>query len=217
MKRLFVVGVVLFLNGCGLKDQFKDNSVPEEPSPLPVVEGTVSLQEIWQSDIGAKLKSRHIHLRPSLSDENAYTVDEDGRVTAFSKTNGQRVWRHDVDEEISAGVGYGAGIATVATHSGKVIALNGETGSPVWQSAVGDEILVAPVISNDIVVVRTVSGRVIGLNASDGVQKWSFRRSVPSLSLRGGSESVVQNDVVISGFSNGKPMGTVRFADAKPA
>ena len=123
MKRLFVVGVVLFLSGCGLKDQFKDNSVPEEPSPLPVVEGTVSLQEIWQSDIGAKLKSRHIHLRPSLSDENAYTVDEDGRVTAFSKTNGQRVWRHDVDEEISAGVGYGAGIAN-NRRDGTVEAIN---------------------------------------------------------------------------------------------
>lgn len=204
MKRLFVLGLVLFLSGCGLKDRFKDESVPEQPSPLPVVEGTAKLEKIWHSDIGAKFKSLHIRLHPALSESAVYTVDEKGRVTAFSKSNGLQIWRQEVDEDISAGVGYGEGIATVATETGKIIALNGETGSLKWKTLIGDEILVAPVISNGIAVVRTVSGRVIGLNVSDGKQKWSFRRSVPSLTLRGGSEPVIRKDVVISGFSNGK-------------
>lgn len=204
MNRLFVIAVALLLTGCGLPEMVKDDSAPKKASPLPSVQGTARLKSIWKSDIGARYRNSHIQLRPARSEKIIYSVDEDGRVTAFSKSNGQQLWRQDLDEQISAGVGYGDGIATVATESGRVIALNGENGLLLWDTLVGEEILVAPVISDGIVVLRTVSGRVIGLNVSDGKQKWSFRRSVPSLTLRGGSEPVIQKDIVISGFANGK-------------
>jgi outer membrane protein assembly factor BamB len=92
----------------------------------------------------------------------------------------------------------------VGTNEGEVIALNAVDGAIRWRVKVNGEVLSAPAISPQAVVVRTVDGKLHGLSPADGRLLWDHEEQVPRLTLRGTSRPVIQNDVALCGFDNGK-------------
>lgn len=204
MKQVVVLLMLTSLAACG--SVFKRGEAAKElpPEPLPEIETTLTLDRGWSFDIGASLGEGGQHLTPAVDDEQVYTADPKGRISAAGLSDGKRRWSTKLDAVISGGVGAGGGLVLVGTSKGMVHALDARDGKELWNSRVSSEVLTPPVATQGMVVARAGDGRIYGLSAVDGTPQWSFRRSVPSLSLRGAGTPSVYKQVVILGFASGK-------------
>jgi outer membrane protein assembly factor BamB len=114
------------------------------------------------------------------------------------------VWRTKTGLPLAAGPAVGSGSVVIGATSGMVVALRAEDGKEQWRVSVGSEVLAAPVIGPKSAFVRTVDGRLLALSLGDGSQTWFAQQSVPRLSLRGTGAPVLDRDLVICGFDNGR-------------
>jgi outer membrane protein assembly factor BamB len=69
---------------------------------------------------------------------------------------------------------------------------------------VASEVLAAPAVGTVHAYVRTVDGKLIALDLADGRQAWFAQQTMPRLSVRGTGSPVVDRDLVICGFDNGR-------------
>lgn len=197
MRKLLTVAV-LFLAACS------KNPNLIEPSPLPKLEPRFQVEQLWKKDAGAGVGDARLSLRPAVTGRAVYAADYQGRVSAYARGKGHRIWRRATGRRISGGVEAAYGLVLFGTRDGKVVALSAETGEQRWQAPVGSEVLSAPVTDGRRVITQTLDGHVIALDADTGEQQWSFNVSVPVLTLRGTSSPVIAGDRVLAAFASGK-------------
>ena len=177
----------------------------EPPAPLEDFSPQARVKELWRVDTGTGPKKDYVRLNAFIEDQAIYAADAYGRVGAWKLADGRRLWKTDVEMQITAAVGGGEGLVIVGTKKGKVIALRAEDGKPVWKADVTSEILAPAAVGSGMVVVQSIDGHVSGLTARDGRRVWTFdQMTEPALSLRGTSAPVIYRDVVLTGFANGK-------------
>jgi len=189
----------MLLVACGKAKEIKK----PPPLPVPKINATVQLKKLWSRDIGSS-EAFGVGLIPQIVDGRVYSADSAGNVIAIDAKSGKQIWRTYVEQKISGAVGVGGSHVAVGTPDGKVVVLDREKGEIVWQKQVISEVLAPPVIGDGVVVVRTVDGSVTGLDAESGDKKWTFRRPVPGLTLRGSGAPLITEGVVIAGFADGK-------------
>lgn len=103
----------------------------------------------------------------SVDERNVYAVDEQGAIYAFSRENGQNVWRNDklAHRGLSAPVALGRYVA-VGDAEGYVHFLSREDGSFVNRlRADSSPIVGTPVLAGSTLIVQTQSGTVAGFSA----------------------------------------------------
>lgn len=210
MYRLFpllIIGAALV--GCGATDKIKktfsggeDNNA--KPTELNDIRQRLSVVKLWDQNAGKGTDELYLKLIPTLTNGRIYGSDFKGDVICFDAVTGKRIWKTDIDENITGGTGASARVAVVGTNEGHVIAISAETGKKIWRSRVSSEVLSAPVIDEGIVVVRTIDGNIFGLDEETGKRLWIYDRTVPALTLRGTSAPVISDDMVVAGFDGGK-------------
>jgi len=203
MRKIAVAILCFAVSGCSVMNLFrgKDEEVkPLEPMPVPSIDKAVSVERLWRHDVGG---DNTTGLRPALEAGVVYVASLEGRVAAVDLESGSTVWRSEHDISISGGVGTGEGLVLVGGLDGEVLALDSRDGVVVWQTRVGSEVIAPPRADAGAVLVRTVDGGVSGLAADSGEQLWTMRRSIPSLTLRGGGAPIVNQGVAIMGFDDG--------------
>jgi outer membrane protein assembly factor BamB len=151
---------------------------------------------------------------PILYAGKIYTIDSEGKISAFSSTDGARVWQKYVPEakagEDEPPRKAGAGLATdgktlVATLSdGHVVALDLISGKVLWQRMVLSPVRGAPVIAGDDVFVVTMSNTLQQLSLKDGSLGWSHSGIQEAASILGMASPLVTPDVVIAPYSSGE-------------
>lgn len=203
MKRNALVMLAALVAGCGGASSQRGEG-PDAPMPLPELRASVGIDELWRRGMGSGFGGPYVTIRPYVSVDSVFTASPDGNVRAFDATSGAQRWAQDLDEGISAGVGFGEGLVLVVTDNGVFVALDARDGVRVWSENIGSEVLARPIAARSTAVARAVDGKVVGLAASDGRTLWSFQRSVPSLTLRGSSEPVESGGILLTGFANGK-------------
>ncbi len=208
IKRLSWMLAVLLLSGCswfGGDDESEDAEL--EPAELEDFVEEVKIRKLWSTDIGSGQKEYLERLRPVVVDGKLYAADGKGRVTALDASRGKRLWRVDLDVDLSGGVGVGGGQVLVGNRDGRLYALNADDGVQLWQAQLSSEIL-APAVSNgEIVAVQTEDGRLVGLDAATGEEAWRYDSETPVLTLYGTSTPLIARRMVIAGFANGKVVG----------
>ena len=105
---------------------------------------------------------------------------------------------------MSSGVAAGFGIIVVADIDGNIIALNQNDGTEIWTKNVKGEVLSKAAIDAKVVIVKTGSGELLALNKDNGSIEWSYRSKLPTLTIRGSSSPVIDNDRVYVSFDNGR-------------
>lgn len=97
------------------------------------------------------------------------------------------VWRTNVGEIISSGVGFdeASQTAIVTTEKGKVIALDATTGSQRWQSTLNTIVLAPAVVAGNRVLLSANDGVLYGLNLQSGATVWQYATQSPNISVRG--------------------------------
>ncbi len=203
--------LMLAVSGCSSIDFEKKNYLYDEGFvPSPNIKSELKVRRVWAKNAGSASHEEFGKLMPAISEQAVFTVSANGRVTAWQKKFypyiflNQKFWQVELDEEITGGVFEGYGLVLLAGSQGNVFALNSTTGEQVWQQELVGEVLSPPQANGRIAIIQLAQGMLQALDFRTGEKLWVYKTSVPSLTLRGTSIPVIEQDVVYAGFANGK-------------
>ncbi len=219
MKRVAVHIVAGFLTmslviGCGSMKSMKnsvfdiirkESSNAVAPTELEEFEPQITVNDLWSKRVGKGAGEHYLKLTPTVLGTHLFVADRYGRLAATDLESGEVIWEvRDKNLQYTGGPGVGGGIVLIGTGDARVIAREADTGKLRWVAKVSSEVLAAPRGADGIVVVRTADGKMYGLNAQTGGQIWIYDRTVPTLTLRGNAAPVIDDDLVLAGFDNGR-------------
>lgn len=176
--------------------------------------GPNSLSRSWTADAGSGSDNSVITSQPVVVDGSVYTLDAEGRLSAFAADSGARRWQVSlVPEGEDAGDGFGGGIAAdggrlfAATGYGEILAIDPASGEIVWRQFLGAPFRAAPAAAGGLVVAVTRDNRAFALDARDGSPRWGQQgRGMAGAGLLGGASPAIVGDLVILPFSSGELM-----------
>ncbi len=205
-KALLTAQLLLLCTACSTLENWF-GSKPDDtraPADLLDIAKEVDIKTLWSTGVGKGQGDGFYRLQPVLDGARIFAAGSDGTVVALNSETGKRLWREDLDQEISGGVGVGSDMLLVGTSDGKVIALSDADGSLLWTSQLQGEILAPPQTNGRVVVVQSYNGKLHGLDASDGSELWVYDSNLPVLTLRGTSTPIIFERFAIAAFGNGR-------------
>jgi outer membrane protein assembly factor BamB len=204
--RLLVCGALLAsLGACGMMDVFdSDEDKALEPAELADFQPELRIRKEWSTGVGNGQGKIYNRLQPALYGEAIFAASANGSVQSINATTGKRLWKADVDTEISGGVGVGGDLVLVGTVKGGVIALDSASGRELWRIRVSSEVLAPPAADWDVVVVQTLDGKLAGFDVSSGARRWTQDSSMPLLTLPGTAAPLLVEGVVYAALANGR-------------
>ena len=237
-----LIALLLLLGGCSwfswlpwVDDKPKDEAKALlKPAPLTKYDFEVNIRRVWKAGIGDGLGRKYLKLRPAVLADRIFAADGYGRLEAFDRFSGKRLWRVQLDKDsggllsgfnlmdrtdpsfISGGVGVGSGMVFLGTTNGEVVAFSAADGTQRWIAAVDSEVLAPPVTGQGLVFAQTIDGSLLALEESTGAVRWELDNQVPVLTLRGTATPVFADGVVYAGFANGNLLA-VKANNGEPA
>lgn len=200
---LLVLASAAALPGCSWIGGDEEDE-PGTPVELVDFEPTLRIRKAWSSGVGDGNETLRLALTPASDGTHVFAADNDGRVVAFDAARGKRLWRSKVELPLAGGPGVGSGLVVTGSSDGYVVALDAATGKERWRTNVASEVLAAPAVGTTLAYVRTVDGKLIALDPGTGKQTWFVQQTMPRLSVRGTGAPVVDRNLVICGFDNGR-------------
>lgn len=194
----------LLLGGCATVSDAIDSinpftsSAPKMVALKPIV-ATAEVRTQWSVSAG---KAGDYTFAPAVLGNAVFIAGRDGALSKIE--DGKTIWKINVGQPLSAGVGAGGQLVVVATPKGDVLAFSAEDGKPRWQAKVSSEVLAAPTVGSEGVAVKSGDNRVFLFDAGDGGRKWVYQRSTPSLSIRSAGAPIFADRFVFVGFPGGK-------------
>jgi outer membrane protein assembly factor BamB len=169
------------------------------------------LAQAWRADIGEGGGYRRILMaQPVVSGGTVFAMDSDAEVSAFTLSDGKRLWRVDTKpkDADSTNVGGGLGVdgATLYAVNGlsQLVALDVATGQQKWRSDLGVPARSAPTIADGRVFVTTIDDRLFAYTAADGRQLWTHQAAEPVTAMLGEPAPAYYRGLVIAGFGSGE-------------
>lgn len=206
-KKFFGIYLILvILSSCSSFSSMKfwgddDDIDPDEPFELKKISNLKDISLDWKiSFTGDNSLGNFL---PAFSAQSIFFADSDGNVKSIDSNSGKTKW-HTKLNSLSSGVAAGFGALVVADSSGNVYLLDQDNGSVIWKINVKGEVLATAAIDTKFVVIKTGSGELLGLDKTSGEIIWSYRSKLPSLTIRGSSSPVIDNDQVYVSFDNGR-------------
>lgn len=194
----------LVLSGCSTISSSFDainpfTSAGPKMASLKPITTTADVRVSWSFSAG---KAGDYIFAPAVSGTAVFVAAQNGTVNKLE--DGKSVWKIDVGQKISAGVGANSRLVVVGTPKGDVLAFSAVDGKPVWQAKASSEILAAPTVSDSGVAVKSGDNRVFLFDMKDGARKWVYQRATPTLSIRSAGSPVFSDQYVFVGFPGGK-------------
>ena len=203
-QKLFLLSILL-ISGCSTLDSLRfwqnDEVDPDEPKELSSFASQENIKVLWRNSYNGENEIGNF--LPSFNAQNIFFSDASGNVLSIDAKTGNDNWSVKLNF-LASGTSAGFGIVVVADVDGNVIALDQIDGSILWSSNVKGEVLSSVAIDAKIVVVKTGSGELLGLNKDSGEVIWSYRSTLPVLTIRGNSSPVIVDNLVYASFDNGR-------------
>jgi outer membrane protein assembly factor BamB len=196
-----LLAAALAVGGCstlGKLNPFSSSS-KVKPTPLTPIQASVDMKLKWQASVG---DAGDYVFTPAVVGDSVYAAGHDGTLARFD--DGHQVWRVDVGQKLSGGVGADSTLVAVGTPKGEVLTFDAQTGKPGWTAHVSSEVLAAPAVSDGLVVVRAGDSQLFAFAADDGKRRWVYQHSMPILSLRSHVGVLLSQQVVVAGYPGGK-------------
>lgn len=201
VRTIVLLGASVCIAACGI---FGDDDEELEPAELIDFDTKIKIKRLWSAKLGSDAEFLRVALQPMGDGNRIYAASHDGNVLAFDPESGKRIWRTELDLDLTAGPGVGSGVVVVVADDGVVVALGANDGSERWRVDVGGESLAKPVIDDSTVVVQTVDNRLRALELFDGSERWVVLQSMPRLTMRGSASPLILGSTVVAGFDNGR-------------
>jgi outer membrane protein assembly factor BamB len=240
--RIVLAGAcLLLLGGCSWfswlpwvdGDKKKDDAESLKPAKLTKYDPEVDIRRQWKASVGKGLGRKYLRLRPAIVADQIFAADGYGRLVAYDRFTGKRIWQSQLDAEsggffsslnfmdrtdtsfVSGGVGAGGGMVYLGTTNAELIAFSAVDGSEVWRARVDGEVLAPAVTGEGLVFVQTIDGSLMALEKETGEVRWEVDNQVPILTLRGTATPVYDAGVIYAGFANGNVIA-VRAENGEP-
>jgi len=179
------------------------NDDEDKPAELVDFSEEVRLRRVWSVKVGNGQGDKYNRLKAAIENNTIYAASNNGNVLAINRENGSRLWRTELDFQVTGGVGFGGNLVLLGTENSSVIALDAASGDILWETQVTSEVLSTPASNGNIVVVQAIDGKLSGHDARTGEQLWIYENTVPALTLRGESSPLIIENFVIAAFGNG--------------
>jgi len=200
-RRLGVVAAqaaaLVLLAGCSM---FSSSDPRSAPTPLVEFAPELSARTVWTVSVG---RGGGSGFAPAVVGEAVYAATPDGVVVKVDAASGQTLWRTELRQPLSAGVGADGRMAAVVTADAHVVALD-DNGVEQWRVRASSEVGIPPLVDSGIVVVRSGDYRIQAFEQSSGDLRWSLQRPGPALSLKTNMQMRMLEGMVITGLPNGK-------------
>jgi outer membrane protein assembly factor BamB len=196
-----LLAAAMAVGGCSTISKLNpfSSSSKVKPTPLAPIQASVEMRLKWQASVG---DAGDYVFKPAVVGDSVYAAGHDGTLARFD--NGHTVWRIDVGQKLSGGVGADDKLVAVGTPMGEVLTFDAETGKPRWTARVSSEVLAAPAVSDDLVVVRAGDSQLFAFAADDGKRRWVYQHTMPILTLRSHVGVLLSQQVVVAGYPGGK-------------
>ena len=207
LRAIMLAALVAVLASCQSSKEllFRESSNAIKPNELEEFEARLQVEKLWSDRIGKGSDEQYHKLTPAVFGERLLVADRYGHLVATTLSTGKQEWEiHDKDVQYTGGPGGGDGLVLMGTGDGRLIAREADTGKVRWVAKVSSEVLAAPTAGNGVTVARTGDGRLYGLNSATGAEMWVYERTVPTLTLRGVAPPVIDADLALAGFDNGR-------------
>lgn len=204
---IVILALCVCLGGCTKVKELvgQETSNAATPTELTEFEPSIDVETLWSKRIGKGADEHYLKLTPVIINDLLFVADRHGHLAATAADSGKVVWEiEDESVQYTGGPGGGDGLVLIGTGDGRVIAREADSGKLRWVAKVSSEVLAAPRASNGVTVVRTGDGKLFGLNSQTGAESWVYDRTVPTLTLRGIGAPVIDGDIVLAGFDNGR-------------
>ena len=173
---------------------------PNPPAELEDIKPSHNAKVDWSNNVG---KTEKYDYTPAIDSGAVYSANALGELSKIDSASGRQIWRVNIGEPISGGVGLGTGIVLVGSNRGNVFAYD-FAGKLLWKAKESSEILSVPRYFDGIVIVRAGDSHIFGLDATDGRRKWVYERINPALTLHSSVGVVVDSGAIYAGFAGGK-------------
>jgi outer membrane assembly lipoprotein YfgL len=147
------------------------------PTPLEPLAPQVSGRLVWKQSIG----SVKFPLAVAVNGGVFTVADDSGTVMALQADTGRQVWRAEVGDKLSAGVGSDGRFASVVTRDNELVTL--DAGKPLWRKQLPSRVVTAPLVAGERVFVLAVDRSVHAFDAVDGRKLWTYTRPNEALTL----------------------------------
>jgi len=177
------------LGGCSI---FSSSNAPK-PAALETVTPQIAGRQVWNSSVG----SVQFPLAITARNEQFFVAGSDGAVMSLQASSGQVLWRAEVGERLSAGVGSDGRFAAVVTRGNEVVLL--DAGKVLWRKSLKTPVTTAPLVAGERVFVLTVDRVVHAFDALDGRRLWELRRPGDALTLAQAGVITSYKDTLVVG------------------
>jgi len=196
---LLLLIIAVFISAC---DNSKDI---DPPAKLVDIKPALKVEKLWSEGLTSrKAKKLLLALQPAVDSGVVYAASHDGKVEALTADKGAVLWKIKTKLPLSAGPAIGENVVVVGSSNGMLVVLDAKTGAEKWRLQMSGEVLSKPLVAQGLIVVRTVNNRLQALNISDAKTKWTMEETAPKLTLRGTARPVLADNMVITGFDDGK-------------
>jgi outer membrane protein assembly factor BamB len=206
-KVIAVILTSLFLLACSsqdIKSEAMDVKVESGPAELISFDETVNVDVAWRRSLGKGSGAKNIRLSPMQSGENVYAADYNGQLWALELASGARVWSQKFDQNITSGVVVAENDLYIATQDGLLHSIAKSNGEIQWSQPLSSESIAPVVVDDTQVYIRTIDGHLTAFDRRSGKQNWTYEAALPVLTVHGTGSPVLLQNLVITGFSNGK-------------
>ena len=207
IAKLIMLLLVINVTACSYIPWFGDEEEVEieirEPTELEDFTQEVAIQQNWSISSGSE-SEKYVQLQPFFFEDRFAFVDSKGNLSVHEQNSGRQIWRQNIAENASAGVGGSTEILVIGTDDGMIVAAHSKDGLPAWSANIGSEVISIVGASNSVAVVRTNNNRIYAYDLVSGEKLWTVTQTPPALTLRGAGVPLVLDGIVYAGMDNGK-------------
>lgn len=189
-----VLAVVTALAGCS--SLWGSGGSKPVPADLGANVAVLGVRQAWTARVGGLAgMPMEVH-----SAENVVTLaSADGVVAAIDARTGGDVWRANLGEPLSAGVGSEGKTAAVVSRANVLVVL--DAGRERWRQTLGAQVFTPPLVAGGRVFVLSSDRAVSAFDAASGRKLWTQQRPGEALVLRQAGVLRPVGDTLVVGLS----------------
>lgn len=181
------LGLLALLSAC--------SSSPSKPQPsaLPAVSGTLAANKVWSARLGEITTP----LQASVQGTRVVLASTQGLLLEVDALQGQEIWRLQLKDQISAGVGSDGRRHAVVTAGNELVVV--QEGRELWRYKLNAQTFTAPLVAGERVFVQTGDRSVLAFDGASGQRLWALPRNADPLVVRQSGVLVAVGDALLAG------------------
>lgn len=195
-KMLSIVTAALLLAGLMGCSMWGGAASKPAPVELGINPSILNIRQVWMAQLGSQDADQ---LTPHVSGTTITLSSKEGIVAAIDARTGVDIWRLNLHEPLSAGVGSDGRWTAVVSQGNELIVL--EAGIEQWRQHLAAQVYTSPLVAGNRIFVLAADRSFMAFDASNGRRLWSQSRLGEPLVLRQAGVLLAVGDNLLAGIS----------------